>query len=89
MSPSLKRLQSFADITLILGPLLLIAGLVVAFSFGGLIALPGTLAASIGGILWLAGLTNRAVELGVHAAQEAAAAAVTDAPQPTNPLPAD
>ena len=72
MSPSLKRLQSFADVTIIIGPLLLIVGFLFAFSPIGILPMIGTAVAATGGILLLAGLTSRAVELGVRAIAESA-----------------
>ncbi|MFB8146461.1 hypothetical protein ACFC1W_06925 [Microbacterium sp. NPDC056003] len=78
MTPSLKRLQSFADIAIVIGPLLLVLGLTFAYSVAGLMLLLGTAAAVIGGILLLAGLVSRAIELGVRAMHESASLPATD-----------
>lgn len=72
MTPSLKRLQSFADITIIMGPLLLVIGILFT-SIGGIMSVIGGAAAVIGGILLFAGLIYRAIELGVRALGEAMA----------------
>ena len=78
MTPSLKRLQSFADISIGRGPLLLGLGLTFAFRVAGLMLLLGTSAAVTGGILLLAGLVSRAIELGVRAMHESASLPATE-----------
>lgn len=71
-TPSLKRLQSFANITIVIGPLLLVLGFVFIRAIG-IIGILGGAVALFGGILLLAGLVSRAVELGVRSLGEAAA----------------
>lgn len=72
MSPSLKRLQAFADVTVIMGPLLFAVGVLLAITPMQVVPIVGLAIAAIGGILLLAGLTSRAVELGVRAIGESA-----------------
>lgn len=74
-SPSLNRLDFFADFGLIMGSFALIIGLVLAFTPVGILPMIGTAVAVLGGIVLLGGLTSRSVALGVRALTEASAAA--------------
>lgn len=72
MTPSLRKLDVLVGIWIVLGPILLVAGLTFAFSSPGLMPLIGTVCAAFGGILLLGALVGKVAILAVQAIGERA-----------------
>lgn len=72
MTPSLRQLDVLVGIWIVLGPILLVAGLMFAFSSPGLLPLIGAVCASFGGILLIAALVGKVAILAVQAVDERA-----------------
>ena len=70
MTPSLRKLDVLVGVWIVLGPILLVVGLMLAFSSPGLMPLVGAVCASFGGILLLAALVGKVTVLAVQAVDE-------------------
>ena len=72
MTPSLRKLDVLVGVWIVLGPILLVAGLAFAFSSPGLMPLIGAVCAAFGGILLLGALGGKIAVLAVQALTEGA-----------------
>ncbi|WP_194410227.1 hypothetical protein [Microbacterium cremeum] len=78
MTPSLRKLDVLVGIWIVVGPILLVVGLLFAFSSPGLMPLIGAVCASFGGILLIGALAGKVALLAVQAVNEGAQAAAQE-----------
>ena len=82
MTPSLRKLDMLVGIWIVLGPILLVAGLAFAFSSPGLMPLIGAVGAAFGAILLLGALVGKVAILAVQAIDERARISVHEETTP-------
>lgn len=72
MTPSLRKLDVLVGVWIVLGPILLVVGLTLAFSSPGLMPLIGAVCAALGGVLLLGALVGKVAMLAVQSIDEGA-----------------